>query len=477
MFNRYDLEADDQLFFSLFGIGDSFLVLSLIPEVARRIAPRKLCLLLKQHHRPLERLVGLPENVKLGFIDSAEVDEAFRVFSSHKLENQFEPGRMYFPHPSLVSGCSLDNLYAIEQFTQLDLYKQLLHLPLSASPRFYREADWPHSCRQHAATAKPVLLCPFANSYPPPPYPFWERLAQHLVRQGYTVSINGSDSTGNKAFPVIPGTRPLSLPLDEMFRMCSEFHWIIGALSGLMNVFTSCGSPNYKTFVIWDDGSGQFRFNPHVHTPSAFPYAYQTKYDGLLHNCDHVVASAADFEAACRRILDGLALLSSVGGPMERSRPYYLTSPPGEILDRASILKVKIDRLPGVRSLVARRELEYLSHVVRALGEDSASELELNEEFAELVRLNDEGWQANERIYQSFDAAGWGADDAVVRNEEAMLSSFRNMARAQALNRQRIEVKNRCSRIAGSTLVEVKSFAEPSRPGTNTEHQVANRAA
>lgn len=462
VFSQHGLGPNDFAVVSFFGLGDAYLLISLLPYVERRLGESKLLVMLQEHHQPLTKLASTGSNVRFAFVSSADAREAIRIFSGHKRDNCFEPGRVYFPHPSLIPGHSLDNIYAIEQFTQLDLYKQLLHLPLTTTPDFYRHVNWPWPVAARR-DKRSVLLCPFANSFAPPPLEFWQALATKLVAAGFNVSVNAYDATGSKQFPKIAGTRRLSVPLNDLLAASGDYHWIIGALCGLMNVFSSAGSPNYKTFVIWDDGSGEFKFNPHVHTPSAFPYAYQTKYDGLLHNCDHVVASRANLDESCQRVLRGLPMLSGAGGPAERTVPCYMPTPPGEIVDRISILRVKADRLDGVRRLLALRELEYLDHVLETVLARSPSRGEALRLLDELVELNGEAWQANERIYQTFEDSGWG-EAMNKQRPEAMLDGFRNMARAQALNRRRVELKNSCSKLAGNTLIEVKSF-DPAQAG------------
>lgn len=476
-YEESQLGDSDLVVFTLFGLGDTFLVLSLLDEVRRRHIPGRIVVYIKQTQAAVADLFDFDNAIEVKTIDSAEAGRVISTFARHREENLVAPGRACCLHPSLFTGYTLDNIYHIEQFSQLDMYKQLLHLPLATRPDFYTKASWPHPSKKLSDGAPRVLLCPFANSFPPPPASFWERLANRLLAEGCEVAINAFDASGSKEFPRIDGTQRLEISLPELLQSCGSYDWVIGPLTGLLNVLTSAGSPNYKTFVIWDNESGVFEFNPSTHRASAFPYAYQTKYDGLLHNCDHVVASASREREACDRVLSGLELLRAAGSPVQRAVPFYAPTHPGDILDRLSIARVKSNRLDGVRKLVAEREVEYFGQVVDEMLRLATCREDLLNCLEELVDLNDRAWESNEQIYQTFEKTGWADSLSSDRDWDEIRAAFSNMAQAQSLNRQRVAIKNRSTTLLGNTFLEVKSFDDPWKAGDSPRSDEHSRAA
>lgn len=117
----------------------------------------------------------------------------------------------------------------------------------------------------------------------------------------------------------------------------------------------------------------------------------------------------------------------------------------GELLDKIAILEIKQRRIPdAAKQQNIRRELESLSAVrARALPSTPA----LDAHFAELIRVNEILWNTEDEIRDCERRKDFG-------------SRFVQLARAvYHTNDQRSAIKRAVNELAGSRLVEEKSYA------------------
>ena len=118
---------------------------------------------------------------------------------------------------------------------------------------------------------------------------------------------------------------------------------------------------------------------------------------------------------------------------------------PGELLDKLTILEIKLDRIDDEAKLAnVRREHELLSHAWREAGLD---------DDAEVGRLRAQLREVNEAL--------WEIEDAI-RDEERVRrfgGRFIELARSVYLNNdERASLKKRINERLGSEIVEEKSY-------------------
>jgi len=119
---------------------------------------------------------------------------------------------------------------------------------------------------------------------------------------------------------------------------------------------------------------------------------------------------------------------------------------PGELLDKLSILEIKLDRVQDEAKLAnVRREHELLSRVWRESGLDDAKVNALRDHLSEV------------------NGALWEIEDAIrVEEREGRFGSrFVELARSVNLrNDERAELKKRINRLLGSEIIEEKSYSD-----------------
>lgn len=129
---------------------------------------------------------------------------------------------------------------------------------------------------------------------------------------------------------------------------------------------------------------------------------------------------------------------------------------PGELLDKITILRIKVQRMadPGQLANV-RRELEQLE---RTWSDSGAAAAGLASAEQALQRINERLWDIEDRLrdkerVQTFDR------------------EFIELARAVYLaNDERAAIKKRINLALGSSLIEEKSYRPYSTAGTQTPH-------
>lgn len=94
---------------------------------------------------------------------------------------------------------------------------------------------------------KTVVLAPYANSFVNElSLDWWEELASHLKKNGYTVCTN---SSGEKE-PVIPGTVGVLFSYSEIIRLIEACGTFVGIRSGLCDIISSA---NCNKIIIYQD--------------------------------------------------------------------------------------------------------------------------------------------------------------------------------------------------------------------------------
>ena len=116
--------------------------------------------------------------------------------------------------------------------------------------------------------------------------------------------------------------------------------------------------------------------------------------------------------------------------------------PLGDVLDRITILRIKVRRIEDVAKRVhARRELQLLERRWSTLGHGKLAE------EAELEGVNETLWEVEDRL-RAMEAEG--------RFDAEFVEAARSVYK---LNDRRAALKRAVSEALGSELVEVKSYS------------------
>ena len=127
-------------------------------------------------------------------------------------------------------------------------------------------------------------------------------------------------------------------------------------------------------------------------------------------------------------------------------RPILIEVGPGELIDKITILEIKVEHMTDATKLKnVRHELEVLS---KALREGMADSAELRRLWAELKAINEALWVIEDDIRDCEGQKDFGP-------------KFIELARAvYVTNDRRAAVKKQINILTGSAIVEEKSYKE-----------------
>ena len=125
--------------------------------------------------------------------------------------------------------------------------------------------------------------------------------------------------------------------------------------------------------------------------------------------------------------------------------PIFVEVAPGELIDKITILEIKLERIKDRAKLVnVRLELETL---VKARDSAMVSNVELSSLGAELKIANEDLWKIEDDIRNSEREKNFG-------------SAFIDLARSVYItNDKRASLKRKINELLGSTLIEEKSYS------------------
>lgn len=129
---------------------------------------------------------------------------------------------------------------------------------------------------------------------------------------------------------------------------------------------------------------------------------------------------------------------------MAEKRPIMIEISPGELIDRMTILEIKVDNFRDVRKLESvRQELELLERVRQQSLTPGA---QLDELTAQLKAVNAELWRIEDAIRLQEQRRDFGA-------------AFIELARLiYRTNDRRSQLKQRINELYGASLAEEKSY-------------------
>jgi hypothetical protein len=441
------------LLFNAHGFGDTYLTSALARQF-RRLHCRdgqRLVVVVRETHLPIAQL----------FADSAD---AIHTVPNRVLDRmralqariggapRFRPNRALLAHPRGLAGAPIEQLGLIDGVSRLHLLAVGLRLGVPSEPDLpvipsaWRAAAQREATRRGIVPGRSALLVPNAARWPALGDGFWQRLAERLRASGWTAAVLEDD-----------------LPIELLLPLAEQAGWLIGGIDDRMNIAVSAQLGCKKTFVAWAPAQGA-RFNiDGIALAHPYPYALQRGFDGRDYDVEYIEARADQFDAAIDQIARGrnanFAHQSSVQ-PVSRLR---IDVTPGEVIDKMTILEVKLERLPEDKRLTILGELAALQQaIVAAYGPLSG---ELKEAADRLRDLNRYAFDANEVIYRDmadppFELHAPNPD--ITGRERRVIATITNMLDGVASNRDRVLVKNRINTLLNCDWMERRSFTDRS---------------
>ena len=117
--------------------------------------------------------------------------------------------------------------------------------------------------------------------------------------------------------------------------------------------------------------------------------------------------------------------------------------PLGDVVDRATILRIKVEQIPAARALI----LAELDALTSAWAADGLPPMEDLADYGELAQVNRALWEVEDRLREH-------------EGEQSFGPSFVELARSvYRLNDLRAALKRNINDLLASRLVEVKSYS------------------
>jgi hypothetical protein len=213
------------------GLGDTFIACLLAEEFLKNHPGKKINLIIKPGQKDIPVL--FPTINKIYFLPPQDPYQ-------YNLFKKPAPGKLFFCHPrvnpQVLAAIGKDN------FTLFDAYRTILKLPANreqtaASPQIspaLRNSALEKFKNYNLPPGKTAILCPQANSLETLPLEFWEKLAQNLKKNNWTVCTN----VIGKEVPV-KDTVPINFSIAEAIPFAELAGRVIALRSGLCDILSS----------------------------------------------------------------------------------------------------------------------------------------------------------------------------------------------------------------------------------------------
>jgi hypothetical protein len=456
---------------SLYSLGDTYLLCSLAKSFRsiHCMNGGKIVVVIKESHLAIAELF-IDEIDSIYLMSQHVAERVLRHLLDNRLKCSFGPGEALFIHPHHVNDTRVDDYTNLEGVSQVNMYANLLRLPIRTPPETPKISEENRLEAKNLADEygviknKSVVLFPDSNSWPQLPVTFWEKLSISLDKKGWTVFTNsaGNNNSGSRTKP-LPSSSLIDLPVRLVIPFLEEAGWVVGALCGLMNIVISSQTRCKKTIVVRGPAhSKTLQFNEFIKVESAFPYAYQRKFDGFNYDIEEIqVRDDDDYDILVKKISEGFNASFDTISTFSPVNRLWVELSPGELVDKITILEVKMEKLPSHKTIFVAKELDVLRETL--LSFTNGITTELKERMDELRRLNRLGWEFNEHIYRQFDDPEFGIPSwQLVATDTKMVSDAANVVRniraSQQANRDRIIAKNQINQLLSSAWFEKKSF-------------------
>lgn len=113
----------------------------------------------------------------------------------------------------------------------------------------------------------------------------------------------------------------------------------------------------------------------------------------------------------------------------------------GDLIDRITILEIKVDRLPEEKAAISRQELQALT----AIADGLTARADIWPLYTMLKRINEFLWDVEDRVRELLRAGDLGAEFIAVASKVAPQNDYR------------AAIKLKINEVTGSTIVEMKS--------------------
>lgn len=233
---RFNIAKDEWFFISSYGIGDLYILLSLLPEFRKVHKAKKISVgIVKESHKDLFDLFP-------GVVDRYVVigEKELKYCKSSGLES----GKPIVIHPKDLHGSSLIQLIGYKSLNILDIYKVMLKLPMGSIPvdprRHYSEISGKADVlfkKNDLLSGNTILLAPDAFSYDVHHFDleFWKTLSSTLISKSYKVAV----ISHQKEIKKIRGIVPVNFPLREAIPFVEKCGFFIGNRSGFCDLIST----------------------------------------------------------------------------------------------------------------------------------------------------------------------------------------------------------------------------------------------
>ena len=409
------------IIYSSHGLGDTYNISSLCRAFKEKYHPDQLVLIVNSlSHKELALMFpGIDEVI---IRDSPPLDNFVNAHPSVNLIN-----------PALCVVCDrISDLAMYSMILGLDCNTTKPLLPNISDGSRIEALTLANQQLLEKAVRKTVLLVTKANSWPDIPEGFWSLLETKLIKAGWHVLRNDPDI----------------MPIRCIIPFAELCGWVIGANCGLMQVFVQSQAKCRKTILTQDLPEDHDHTLPIL---SAYNYRRFRKIDGNKYDIEEYVVGN-DWEY----ITDIVAYGRNASGPSPSPQPltfFDLECTPGEVLDKLSILYVKVGKLGKAHLLY--REIDKLNRIKLQIIERWP---EVKIKVEELHDLNLVAWENNEILIDAYSDPSFGRDvnDTVYIDKE--LRCVVAFGKAHRANQQRVRIKNEIDRICNAGLGEYKSY-------------------
>jgi len=461
---------------SLYSLGDTFLLCSHLKTFRHRHgeSAQRIALVIKRSHLAIASMFSEHFD-SVHVVEDAFLDQVAQHLMRYGIKSGFGPNQALFVHPHHINDTRVDEFCNIDGVSQANMYANLLRLPILSpltSPRVNRNVqdELDHLIDRYGIRkGKSAIIFPDTNSWPGQiDEAFWNGLSQQLAGAGWHVYTNSSGNRrGGARRAALDGSKLVEIPLHLVIPLLESAGWMIGAQCGLTSIVISARTHCRKTLVVRGPARGkELVFNEFIRLKSAFPYGYQRAFDGSNYDIEEYQIRDDDaFVARAREIASGYHATSVAIPSADPVNGVLGEFSPGELIDKMTILEVKMEKLDPSKTVYVKLELDLLLESFSAkfgglLPEAFDKAIECTRQ---LKYLNTIGWDLNEIIYRQFDHPVFGtADWALDPNSSADIEEAQRCVKAirasQAANRKRIVVKNLINSVLSSSRQEKKSF-------------------
>lgn len=395
---------------SMFGTGDTYLVCALVRafEKHHNLVAKIVC---KGAHRYIPELFGFHHDIQDGLSGTFSVSDGLVSDAESNINrqrfylNEILDGSTYYVHPSYIrSGVRVDQFtFTCRPISQADMYKALLHLPLDTP------LDRPSFKLVEQSPGQRVLLIREAKSWPNTQSAFWDKLHGSLVEREYKVLLN----------------QP-KWDLKDLFSACAISDWVIGPQCGVMSILCHAQFPCRKSFCTPAE-------RPGISITATMPYAGVRTFAGEDYDVDEFVVSKDNHAEIINRLLSAPT--------RRRTEPVQTIDAPmstGDFLDKLAILLVKHSKFDQQNKALLVRELDRYCSILQGLTWQ-----DLQVFLDQLVKIHSD----------TFDLCASYVPSAL-RGE----NDENRHARAIALNKQRVIIRQQIDRLCGAASTETKDY-------------------